>query len=160
MRKSKITSITILQLLILMFANLVQAQELTIYNIPSSETLNWKSPQKIFFSILGSQFGKSPYGKLKHPVGHAVVELKDSSRVALIGITAVSKLRMFDKVLRQGYGLGILFAFIKGKLEQADVNTSDITKRCKNGDVAFIKYQISQEGWILYYRIMNGRLVY
>lgn len=145
MRKSKITCITILLLLILMFANLVQAQELTIYNIPSPVALNWKSPKKIFFSFFISQFTKSPYGKQKHPVGHAVVELKDSSRFSLIGITAISELNMVDKVFRQGYGMGVMFTMFKGKLEEADINAGDIQERCKNGDLAFIRYQVSQE---------------
>ncbi|HEY6064036.1 MAG TPA: hypothetical protein VIV35_10535, partial [Chitinophagaceae bacterium] len=120
------------------------AQEITIYTIPSPKGINWKSPGTLMLSYISNTFAKSRYGSEKHPIGHMIVELKDSSRYALCGATSKAHSGMTKKVMREGYGLGILFETINGKLEEQDINLSQLRKRSEAGDIAFVTFKINQ----------------
>lgn len=121
------------------------AQELTIYAIPAPRKVNWKSPGKLVKSSFINTIVSTPYGKYRHPIGHMVVELQDSTRYELVGMAAEKSTIPRDKVMKEGYGLGVLFSVIDGKLEHKDYNLPDVKARIKNGDIAFINYKISQE---------------
>jgi hypothetical protein len=121
----------------------VIAQELTIYTFPSPKGINWESPRKLVFSYIANTLARSRYGKEKHPIGHMLVELRDSTRYALVGTTAVPHSGMTKKVIRKGYGLGILFETISGKLDEKEANLPQIDLRCETGDLAFIRYRIN-----------------
>ena len=120
------------------------AQQITIYTIPSPKGINWKSPVTLMFSYISNTFAKSPYGSEKHPIGHMIVELKDSTRYALCGATSQANSGMTKKVMRKGYGLGILFETISGRLEEKDDNISQVLQRSEEGDIAFVTYKINQ----------------
>lgn len=64
-------------------------QECTIYTIPSPKGINWKSPTRLLFSYLNNYLCRSRYKKEKHPIGHMMVELKDSSRHIVAGVSSV-----------------------------------------------------------------------
>jgi hypothetical protein len=129
--------------LLLFTAGQACAQELTIYTIPSPKGINWESPRKLIFSYIANTLVRSRYGKEKHPIGHMLVELRDSTRYALVGTTAIPHSGMTKKVIRKGYGLGILFETITGKLDEKEANLPQIDLRCETGDLAFIRYKIS-----------------
>ncbi len=134
-------------LMILLCINVLpvlKAQTLTIYTIPAPHEMHWESPGKLVFSYLRNFLTRSSYGKYRHPIGHMMVELKDSSRHVIAGVRAVKNLGMTRKVLFEGYGLGILFEKIQGKLDETDVNLPDIQRRSKKGDIAFLEFRISQ----------------
>ncbi len=120
------------------------SQELTIYTIPSPKGVNWKSPGTLMFSYISNTFAKSRYGREKHPIGHMIVELKDSTRYALCGATNQAHSGMTKKVMQKGYGLGILFETIKGRLDEKDNNLSQLLLRSEAGDIAFVTFKINQ----------------
>lgn len=120
------------------------SQEITIYTIPSPKGVNWKSPGTLMFSYISNTFAKSRYGREKHPIGHMIVELKDSTRYALCGATNQANSGMTKKVMRKGYGLGILFETISGRLEEKDDNLSQVMQRSEAGDIAFVTFKINQ----------------
>lgn len=129
--------------LLLFTAGQAGAQELTIYTIPSPKGINWESPRKLVFSYIANTLVRSRYGKEKHPIGHMLVELRDSTRYALVGTTAIPHSGMTKKVIRKGYGLGILFETLSGKLDEKEANLPQIDLRCETGGLAFIRYKIS-----------------
>lgn len=131
-------------MLFLVPAVCTRAQDITIYSIPSPKGINWKSPNGLVFSYVSNIFCSSRYRKNKHPIGHMMVELKDSSRHALVGVTSIAGSGMSKKVILKGYGLGILFTTINGKLEEEDKNIPQVQQRCETGDIAFITYKIDQ----------------
>ncbi|MBI5371356.1 MAG: hypothetical protein HZA79_04930 [Sphingobacteriales bacterium] len=120
------------------------AQELTIYAIPSPKGINWQSPGKLVRSYLSNFFAASRYGKHKHAIGHVIVELRDSTRHVLTSVTSASHSGMTKNVLRRGYGLGILFSDIRGILEETDINLPQVQQRSQSGEIAFIRYRVSQ----------------
>lgn len=119
-------------------------QEITIYTIPSPKGVNWKSPGTLMLSYISNTFAKSRYGREKHPIGHMIVELKDSIRYALCGATNQAHSGMTKKVIRKGYGLGILFETISGRLDEQDKNLSQLRQRSEAGDIAFVTFKINQ----------------
>lgn len=121
----------------------LQAQELTIYSIPAPHKLQWKSPGQLVFSYLRSSFSSSVY-RNKHPIGHMLVHLKDSTHEVITGVSAVRHAGMTRKVLFNVYGLGILFEKIKGQLDETAHNLPEILRRAERGDIAFIRFRISQ----------------
>lgn len=141
-KKSRLKTVAILYCLF--FSNYIQSQTLTIYTIPAPHEMHWESPGKLVFSYLRNFLTRSSYGKYRHPIGHMMVELKDSSRHVIAGVRAVKNSGMTRKVLFNGFGLGILFEKIEGKLDETDINLPDIQRRSKNGDIAFLEFRISQ----------------
>lgn len=146
----------------------LHAQELTIYSIPAPHKMQWKSPGQLVFSYLRNSFSSSVY-RNKHPIGHMMIHLKDSSHEVIAGVSAVRHAGMTRKVLFNGLGLGILFEKIKGQLDETARNLPDILQRAEQGDIAFIRFRLSQAAfdrlWTYYegykekglYKIYNGQ---
>ncbi|MBK0370116.1 hypothetical protein [Flavobacterium agrisoli] len=122
----------------------VQSQELTIYTMPAPKKMDWESPKKLIKSCLLNKIVKSPYGENRHPIGHMVIELKDSTRYEMVGMAPETSLLPMNKITKEGYGLGVLFAVIDGKLERKEINVPQVEERVKNGDIAFVNYKINQ----------------
>lgn len=131
-------------LLCIIASSVLQAQTLTIYTIPAPHDMRWESPGKLVFSYLRNFLTRSSYGKYSHPIGHMMVELKDSTHQVIAGVSAVKNSGMTRKVLFNGFGMGILFEKIKGKLDETSFNLPDIQRRSKKGDIAFLTFRISQ----------------
>ncbi len=149
MRKS-----VLVLLLVIASINLF-GQEFTIYAIPAPGDINWSSPGALMRSYIRNSFVYSRYGKKKHVVGHVVVELKDSSRYALIGATASSKAVLIRDVFHRGYGVGALFAKFDGIIEDASVNDPELKERIRNGDIAFLRVKISKAVFNRLWRYME-----
>jgi len=141
---TKTRVITILALLCFLCSHRIQSQTFTIYTIPAPHEMRWESPGKLVFSYLRNFLTRSSYGKYRHPIGHMMVELKDSTKHVIAGVTAVKHSGMTRKVLFKGFGLGILFEKIQGRLEETDINLPEIQRRSKKGDIAFLEFRISQ----------------
>lgn len=141
---TKTRVITILALLCFLCSHRIQSQTFTIYTIPAPHPMRWESPGKLVFSYLRNFLTRSSYGKYRHPIGHMMVELRDSTRHVIAGVSAVKHSGMTRKVLFNGFGLGILFEKIEGKLDETDINRPDIQRRSKNGDIAFLQFRINQ----------------
>lgn len=123
------------------------AQTLTLYVIPPNRPMNWSSPKKLLFSYINSCVAKSNYKDFKHPLGHVMVELNDSTRHVITGMVAQSTKAQMQMVKNKGYGLGVLTAIAPGKLRENTPNANDLLLRYPKGDVAFIRYQLSHDNF-------------
>lgn len=123
----------------------VDAQSLTLYVIPPKKPMDWRSPRHLLLSYVKSYTARTPYKKYPHPLGHIIVELADTSHYALSGMVALSTKPQMQMVWKKGYGLGVLRAVSPGKLREDHFNADDLRERFPNGDVAFIRYELSQE---------------
>ncbi len=122
-------------------------QELTVYVIPPNIPMNWRSPGNLLVSYMQNLLVRNKYVKRRHPMGHVLVELKDPTHYAMVGMVAESKQDLAYKVYAQGYGLGILVSALSGKMEEGEVNTKEVAKRCARGDIAFIHFGLSSSGF-------------
>lgn len=131
-------------LIFLLLSVTATAQELTLYVLPAPKPINWHSPRSLVFSYINNAIVANKYGKgQKHAIGHVMVELKYNERYALVGTTATSNRYMMHKVMHRGWGLGILFATINGKLEEADINQPQLQERTASGEMAYVRYKIN-----------------
>ena len=131
-------------LIFLLLSVTATAQELTLYVLPAPKPINWHSPGSLVFSYINNAMIANKYGRgQKHAIGHVMVELKYKERYALVGTTATSNRYMMHKVMHRGWGLGILFATINGKLEEADINQPQLQERATSGEMAYIRYKIN-----------------
>ncbi len=142
-----------LLLLCLLFNDyLLTAQQLTIYTIPAPHRFQWESPGRLLFSYIRNAFAGSTHGKIRHPIGHMMVHLKDSTSEVIAGVSAVPYSGMTRKVLFNGYGLGILFEKIKGRLDETEVNLPDIQQRSASGEIAFLQFSVSPAAFDLLWK--------
>ncbi len=142
-------------LLLLIAGYVAQGQEVTLYVIPPPAPMNWRSPGALLVSYIKSLTAKNKYVKHRHPMGHVVVELRDSSRFVVAGIVAESKADVAYRVYVKGYGMGILFTPLRGKMEVGDVNANELSERLKNGDVAYIRFRVSNEAFNRLWQYLN-----
>jgi hypothetical protein len=146
---------TICILLLLIAFNTAGGQEITLYVIPPPVAMNWLSPQALLVSYIKGLTARNKYIKRRHPMGHVVVELHDSIHASIAGIVAESKADMAYRVYAKGYGLGILFTPLPGKMEEGSINTREIAERQKRGDVAYIRFRISSAAFSRLWRYLN-----
>lgn len=131
-------------LILLLLSVTATAQELTLYVLPAPKPINWQSPRSLVFSYINNAIIANKYGRgQKHAIGHVMVELKYKDRYALVGTTATSNRYMMHKVMHRGWGLGILFATINGKLEEADINQPQLQERTASGEMVYIRYKVN-----------------
>jgi hypothetical protein len=122
----------------------VGQNELTIYVIPSKVKYDWTSPRslcKSFFRNYKCHF----FNKERYLLGHAFVELQSplaSGRI-FSGMTTDSKDELKNFVFKQHYGLAILGADTKGKLETENDLELKVQKYSRNGQLAFMTFIIS-----------------
>lgn len=112
--------------------------------MPAPKKIDWSAPNKLVKSCIVNKLVPTPYGKNRHPIGHMLIGLKDGSRHDIVGMTTDENRSLFKKTILDGHGLGILFESIKGKLESKEINEPQIQERIQKGDIAFIKYKITQ----------------
>lgn len=131
-------------LILILLSVTATAQELTLYVLPAPKPINWHSPRSLLFSYINNAIVTNKYSRgQKHAIGHVMVELKYKERYALVGTTATSNRYMMHKVMHRGWGLGILFATINGKLEGTDINLPQLKERTMSGEMAYIRYKIN-----------------
>jgi hypothetical protein len=119
-------------------------QELTIYVIPPHVAMDWRSPRLLLASYLDNLAAKNKYHKYRHPLGHVLVELRDTNFHTIVGVTARSRVDLTFKVIVKGYGLGIFFSKLPGRMQDEAENKKEILKRSANGDIAFIKFKLNR----------------
>ncbi len=119
-------------------------QEMTVYVISPNVPMNWKSPQALLVSYVNNILARNKYVKRRHPMGHLIVELKDTGSYSLIGIVAESKSDLAYKVSVKGYGLGILVTRLAGQMQEEADNRKEVEKRCEKGDITFLKFKINR----------------
>ena len=123
------------------------AQQLVLYTMPAPKALNWRSPHTLFMSYLENLLVHTRYPQHRHPLGHLIVELHDTSHYALVGTVAESRADLYHSVMKYRYGLGALFSTFKGKIETAPDNFHQLIDRYPHGDVAYIKFLLNEDAF-------------
>ncbi len=129
---------------LLLSASLVSGQELTLYSMPSPREINWNSPQGLALSSLGNRFTFQHLDH-KHAIGHVFIELTDGKELILTGSVPTKDNTSNRKVLKEGYGLGILFTGIEGRLEDTADLQAELPDRYKTGRIGFIRFLLNPQ---------------
>ena len=128
---------------------------MTLYVIPPQTPMNWHSPQSLLFSYVDNLLARNRYIMRRHPMGHLVIELKDSTRQTIVGIVAESKSDLAYKVYAKGYGLGILFTGLSGNMEEGEINAKEMLVRTRRGDVAYISFNLCNDAFERLWRYLG-----
>ncbi len=117
---------------------------LTIYAIPSPKGIDWTSPKSLAWSAISNQISDKT-----HTIGHANIHLRcrveegDAENFEILtGMTSADNDPTNDRIKHEGYGLGVLFATVPGRLETHDEASRDLHSRFKRGLVNFMQFQI------------------
>lgn len=131
---------------IFLFSSMASAQELTLFSMPSPREINWKTPRGMTLTSLTNRL-TFKHVKTKHAIGHVFISLSHEGRdeFEMTGSAPIKDSGMENMVLKEGYGLGILFADIKGALEPAEKLLKELPDRAKSGRIAFIRFLLSEE---------------
>lgn len=122
---------------------------LTIYAFPPSAHLDWSSPLKLAYGAGIRGRLSFEHGKSKHTIGHCFIELNgsDGFRALTGSTTAPDAPSDSDYITKRGYGLGVLFAPMKGALDNSNKLDRELKMRYKTGKVFFMKLKISQKAF-------------
>lgn len=123
-------------------------QELIIYVVPSPGDINWKSPSSLMLSTFSNTL-KTKLSKVEYPIGHLYIGLIHDERQEEYwsGATRAPKNSTNRKVLREGYGMGILFADIEGKLQQTQEVKSSIAAIENNQPSSYLRIALSEDNY-------------
>lgn len=120
------------------------AYELTLYSMPSPREINWKSPRGLSMASLLNRF-TFRHVKNKHAIGHVFVELSHEGESLFTGSIPDAENSSQKWVMKDGYGLGILFAPIEGRLDNSDGLKEEVADRYKSGRIGFIRFLINED---------------
>lgn len=150
----KVALLIYLKIFLAVFTATVHAGDyhLTIYTIPSKTQIDFSTPRLMAWTAFGNALTMH-FSQRKHAMGHVYIELGGPEFSTYAESTKERLFASSGKVLSEGYGLGILFKGIEGKLEYDKVVTQDLPMYYHNGGVAFIKALISEEIYnrLIYY---------
>jgi hypothetical protein len=123
--------------------------EFILYAFPPAADLNWASPRKLMWGagIKGRMVFE--HGKNKHTIGHCFMELKspDGDRELTGSTTAPDAPSDADFITKHGYGLGVLFAPMKGALDKSEKLEEELHDRYQTGKAMFIRFIISEKAY-------------
>lgn len=124
-------------------ASTAVAFELTLFSMPSPREIDWSKPASLARTAITNRLTLQHF-KHKHAIGHVFVELTDGGqRRFLGGMIPAPDAGMGDLVLKQGYGLGILFTPVKGQFDSPEGLEGELKDRYKSGRIAFIRFELS-----------------
>lgn len=126
-----------------------QNYEFTLYAFPPAVPLNWSSPLKLAYGAgLKGRF-VFEHGRNKHTIGHCFMELKGpNGEHELTGsTTAPDAPSDSDFVTKHGYGLGVLFAPMKGALDKSEKLSAELLDRYKTGKMTYIRFIINKTAY-------------
>ncbi len=123
----------------------LRAQELIVYSMPAPAGYNWKSPHTLFISYLENMLKPTRYRGNRHLLGHMLVELRDSTRHTVVGAVPKYFSDLRKSILVEKNGLGTMFTRYTGVLESTEENMSQLLDRYPNGDVAYVRFLLSDE---------------
>lgn len=125
----------------------LEAQELTLYTIPSPSEINWSSPRSLFRGAVANNLTLR-HKKAKRAIGHVFIELRHTERGERI-LTGSSTQKdeddSFSQIFRHRIGLGILFHDIAGRLEKTSDLLAELPDRLESGRISYIRFLISDE---------------
>jgi len=121
------------------------AQELTLYAMCPPHSMNWSSPRSLMFATVANKL-TFIHMKNKHSIGHVFIELKNGEERLMAGSVPTGNSNADNKrmLLKEGVGLGILFAPMPGCLETAADLDPQLPDRFHSGRIAFVNFKLSQ----------------
>jgi hypothetical protein len=126
-----------------LFCTILSAQELTIYILPSPVDRKWESPSELIGSTIKNIIYPENYKK--RILGHVFIKLSKGDESYITGSSAAPDVNLKNLVIKNGYGLGILNADIKGQLESKEKLSYELAMRYKHGNISFLRFKISDE---------------
>lgn len=132
----------------LLLAGEAAAQELTLFSMPSPREINWSSPRGLLTSAVTNNL-TFKHRSHKHAIGHVFIQLSHQGRKEMIltGSVPSPEDDSRDKILKKGYGLGILFTDMAGRLEKTEDLQAEIPDRFKSGRIAYIRFKLSEANY-------------
>lgn len=130
-------------------AEATDSHEFILYAFPPAVPLDWSSPLKLAYGAgLKGRF-VFEHGKNKHTIGHCFMELKspDGDRELTGSTTAADAPSDSDFITKHGYGLGVLFAPMKGALDSTEKLDGELIDRYKTGKVTFVRFIINKQAY-------------
>jgi len=126
------------------FVSHAEADELTLYFIPSPFGVNWNSPRALLDSTL-EDFLFSEFAGSGHEIGHVYedVECESTGTHATTGMTGATGSDVEDVLFKQELGLGMLFHTFSGSLDTESFTRSDLAGYFKSGLTDYITWKIS-----------------
>jgi hypothetical protein len=126
-----------------------QAHEFILYSFPPATPLNWSSPLKLAYGAGLKGRLVFEHGKNKHTIGHCFMELKgpNGERELTGSTTAPDAPSDADFITKHGYGLGVLFAPMKGALDKSEKLDAELKDRYKTGKVTFFRFLINEQAY-------------
>ncbi len=120
-------------------------QELTVFAMCPPRTMSWANPRALLFSTAGNKL-TFHHMQYKHSIGHVFIELKNGDERMMAGSIPVGDSNALNKqmLMKEGVGLGILFANMPGTLETAADLDPQLPDRYTSGRIAFITFRLSQ----------------
>jgi hypothetical protein len=118
--------------------------QLTIYVIPSKVRYDWTSPHTLYKSYMKNA-SRNIFSKKNYLLGHAFVDLRPAKGGERIftGMRSDSRDEMKEMIFKKHYGLAVLGADIKGRLETEDELAFKLDKFSHTGQLAFMVLWIS-----------------
>lgn len=119
--------------------------EITFYAIPELNNINWDGPSSLFRSTFKG-YVKSVFHPKSYVIGHAYVKIESPllDSVLYIGMRSMSRSQNFKGIFKDGLGLGILGASLKGRLESTEEVRKSIQYYEKRGKISFIKVETNE----------------
>jgi hypothetical protein len=121
------------------------AGTLTVYAIPSPRGIDWSTPKTLTWSAARNNMSPGT-----HKIGHANIHLRcatadgdDRDYEILTGMTTGEDDPTMRLLKQEGYGLGILFATVPGRLESTAEVSTDLHHRFETGNVNFLQFAIN-----------------
>ncbi|HAE38075.1 MAG TPA: hypothetical protein DCG57_05475 [Candidatus Riflebacteria bacterium] len=126
----------------------VMAQDLTLYTMPSPREIDWQTPRGLMVSAITNNLTLQHKGT-KHAIGHVFIQLSHQERGELILTGSVPRPEddSKNKILKQGYGLGILFTDMLGRLEKTEDLLNEIPARFESGRLAYIRFKLNDANY-------------
>ncbi len=131
-----------------MLAGSAVAQELTLFTMPAPRKIDWSSPRSLLTSAVTNNL-TFQHRSHKHAIGHVFIQLSHEGRKELIitGSVPSPEDDSSAKVLKKGYGLGILFSDMAGRLEKTEDLQAEIVDRFESGRIAYIRFKLSEANY-------------
>ncbi|MBE0663658.1 MAG: hypothetical protein IH597_14480 [Bacteroidales bacterium] len=145
MRTIRIASIVCLFLLSTL-SSLSEEFYITLYTIPPRNQIDFSSPRRMMVTSSLNAFSLH-FSQRKHAMGHVFIELAGPEYSTFVESVKRQLFISGRKDVMNGYGLGILFAGIDGRLGFGNPITKDLSHHYHNGKIAFIKAKISEENF-------------
>jgi hypothetical protein len=136
-------------LLVMQFNQQLSGQELILYIVPPPAEISWESPRDLMRTTLFNQFRRS-IRQTTYPLGHLYIGLihEENGIEIWTGMTREHLNTAGQKVMREGYGMGILFADIEGRLQETEEIIQSIEKIEQFGESSFLRFAVSEETFL------------